>query len=70
LKALELATAKSDLTGEYIKAVDVAIAILRSIKKRPTKSRIRLIAEKVGTIRRIIDVGLRLFYFERASKPG
>jgi prophage antirepressor-like protein len=55
LRLLDLTMAKSALTGEYIKAVDVAAATLRSLKKKPTGGRIHHLADKVSEIRRIVD---------------
>ena len=54
LRLLDLATAKSAITGEYIKAIDVAKALTWGLKNRPTKSQLSHMAQKVGRIRAIL----------------
>jgi len=55
LNLLDLATAKSAFTGEYVKAVDVAAAVMRSLKKRPTDGQLGALASKVSEVRRIVE---------------
>jgi predicted TIM-barrel enzyme len=55
LNLLDLATAKSAFTGEYIKAVDVAAAVMRGLKKRPTDGQLGALASKVSEVRRIVE---------------
>jgi prophage antirepressor-like protein len=55
LKLLDMATAKSAFTGEYIKAVDVATAVMRGLKNRPTAGQLAALATKVTEVRRIVE---------------
>jgi prophage antirepressor-like protein len=54
-KLLDLALAKSDFTGEYVKAIDVAAAVMRGIKQRPTYGQLGALATKVSEVRRIVE---------------
>jgi len=54
-KLMDMATAKSEFTGEYIKAVDVATAVMRGMKKNPTSGQLSAMATKVSEVRRIVE---------------
>jgi prophage antirepressor-like protein len=55
LKLLDMATAKSAFTGEYVKAVDVAAAVMRGMKNRPTAGQLAALAAKVTEVRHIVE---------------
>ncbi|MDR0759387.1 MAG: hypothetical protein LBF74_04670, partial [Treponema sp.] len=55
LKLLDLALAKSDFTGEYIMARDVAAAVMRGMGRKPTVGQLSYLATKVSEVRRIVE---------------
>lgn len=66
LKLVDIATARSAFTGEYLKAIDVAAAVIRGWRKNPNEGAILYLARKVSEVRHIIaqaESPLPYYYF-------